>query len=135
ELGPILDGEREPVAQDDTHATYARKLSRDDGRIEWDWPAEDIDRRIRAFNPYPGCVATLGDEPLKLWRSRLAEDVDAGGAKPGTVLSVDEAGMNVAAGQGVVCVTEVQRPGRGRISPEALSLQQALTGERLGDAP
>lgn len=135
ELEPILDGDRQAVAQDDALATYARKLSREDGRIEWQWSAEEIDRRIRAFNPYPGCVATLGDEPLKLWRSRLAEDTDAGGAKPGTVLSVDEAGMNVAAGQGVVCVTEVQRPGRGRISPEALSRQQALTGECLGDAP
>ncbi|MEO0614678.1 MAG: methionyl-tRNA formyltransferase [Pseudomonadota bacterium] len=135
ELAPILGGEREAVAQDDALATYARKLSRDDGRIEWQWPAEEIDRRIRAFNPYPGCVATLGDDPLKLWRSRLATDFDADGAPPGTVLSVDDSGMYVAAGQGVVCVTEVQRPGRGRITPEALSRQQALAGERLGDAP
>ncbi|MEL6950688.1 MAG: methionyl-tRNA formyltransferase [Pseudomonadota bacterium] len=135
ELGPILAGERDAQMQDDTLATYARKLSRDDGRIEWEWPAEDIDRRIRAFNPYPGCVATLGDEPLKLWRSRLAADVDANDAAPGTVLSVDDSGMYVAAGEGVVCVTEVQRPGRGRITPEALSRQQALAGERLGDAP
>ncbi|MEL6448680.1 MAG: methionyl-tRNA formyltransferase [Pseudomonadota bacterium] len=134
ELAPILDGEREAVAQDDALATYARKLSREDGRVEWQWPAEEIDRRIRAFNPYPGCVATLGDESLKLWRSRLAADVEASGAKPGTVLSVDDAGMNVATGEGVVRVTEVQRPGRGRITPEALSRQQALVGERLGDA-
>ena len=135
ELGPILAGERDAQAQDDTLATYARKLSRDDGRIEWDWPAAEIDCRIRAFNPYPGCVATLSDEPLKLWRSRLAADVDASGAAPGTVLSVDDTGLYVAAGEGVVCVTEVQRPGRGRITPEALSRQQALVGERLGDAP
>ena len=78
-------------------------------------------------------MAALDGEPLKLWCSVLTDDTAS--AEPGTVLSVDDAGMRVATGDGVVLVTEVQRPGRGRITPDALARQQPLVGRRLGDAP
>ncbi len=135
ELPAILAGALDAVPQDDEAATYARKLAREDGRIEWRQPAVEIDRRIRAFNPYPGCVATLDGEPLKLWRSVLDAAGEAIDAAPGTVLGVDETGMRVATGEGALRITEVQRPGRGRITPEALAQQRALDGVTLGDAP
>ncbi|MFK8051860.1 MAG: methionyl-tRNA formyltransferase [Woeseiaceae bacterium] len=130
-LPALLKGELESVPQEAELATYARKLTRADGHLKWLWSAEEIDRRIRAFNPYPGCLAVLDGEPLKCWMSSLVEQETA--ATPGTILSVDEHGMRVATGNGVVCISEVQRPGKSRISAMELDTQGELEGQVLGD--
>lgn len=131
-LADLLAGKLEATPQDDAEATYARKLTRQDGWLQWHQPAAEIDRRIRAFNPYPGCVATLADEPLKCWRSSLASgDNDAAA---GTIVALDDAGMTVSCASGLVLISEVQRPGRGRITPSELATQMPLLGQRLGDA-
>ncbi len=130
-LPELLEGSLTATPQDDAESNYARKLSRDDGLLRWHRPAVEIDRRIRAFNPYPGCVATLDDEPLKCWRSTLADgECDE---PAGTVLDVDDEGMRVACAEGIVRISEVQRPGRSRITPAELATQLTLVGQRLGD--
>ncbi len=58
--------------QDESQATYARKLTKEDGRIDWSKPAIEIERQIRAMNPWPGAFTTLGDTPVKIWKAELA---------------------------------------------------------------
>ena len=127
-LPAILRGDVTATPQRDELATYARKLTRDDGQLDWRLPAAEVDRRIRAFNPYPGCVTWLRGEPLKCWRSHLSQAPLPEGAAPGTLLGESEGGIAVAAGDGVVCVTEVQRPGRRRLAAAEFLRQNDVAG-------
>jgi len=98
--------------QDDTLATYAKKIARNDARLDWSRPAEELDRRIRAFNPFPGAHALFAGESIKVWRARPV--MDAG--QPGTVLSVSKEGLRVACGSGALDILEVQKPGGKRLA-------------------
>ena len=60
--------------QDESQVTYARKLTKDDGRIDWKKPAVEIERQVRAFNPWPGAFAFLGDLMVKLWKAEVMKD-------------------------------------------------------------
>jgi methionyl-tRNA formyltransferase len=102
----------DPVPQPGDGATYAPKLTRDDGRIDWSASAETIDRRIRAFDPWPGTFTLLGGSLLKVLAARLAQ----GQGVPGTVL---DAGLTVACGQGAIKLTRVQLPGRAALDADA----------------
>lgn len=93
--------------QDDALATYAHKLSKDEGRIDWSRPAVELERRIRAFSPWPGTHSTLHGEPLKVLAAHLGEGVGA----PGTILAAGRDGLTVACGEGVLCLTRLQLPG------------------------
>jgi methionyl-tRNA formyltransferase len=101
-----------PVAQSDLGATYAPKLTREDGRIDWSQSAVAIDRRIRAFEHWPGTFTTLGGNPLKVIS---AEPVKAIGA-PGTVLDF---ALTVACGTQAIRLTKVQLPGRAALDAGA----------------
>ena len=91
--------------------TYAAKIGKAEATVDWNRPAAEIERAIRAFNPFPGAVATLQQTPVKLWRARA---IDATGT-PGEVLLAEGAGVIVACGQGALCVTELQKPGGKRL--------------------
>ena len=108
--------------------TYAHKIEKAESAIAWAQPAEQIARRLRAFDPFPGGVATLGGEAVKVWH---AEPV-AGQGEPGTVLAVDAAGPVVACGEGALRLTELQRAG-GKRGPAAAWLQARplAVGERF----
>ncbi len=95
------------VPQSEAGATYAPKLGRDDGRIDWSLASDAIDRQVRALTPWPGTFTTLGDTPLKILAARPVGA--AGIAPPGTVL--DEQ-LSVACGTGALRLEIVQRPGR-----------------------
>jgi len=103
-----LDEDPAPVAQPDAGATYAPKLTREDGRIDWTLDAPQLLRRIRALNPWPGTYASLGGEALKLLAAGPAE----GAGAPGTVL---DGRMTIACGVGAIRVLRMQRPGRAAI--------------------
>ncbi|HWL63128.1 MAG TPA: methionyl-tRNA formyltransferase [Steroidobacteraceae bacterium] len=93
--------------------TYAEKLSKAEARIDWSGSAADIDRRVRAFNPWPVAETRLGEEPVKLWRSRVdAARVAPAGVAAGSVLGVAGDALEVACGTGVLQVLELQRAGR-----------------------
>jgi len=99
------------IPQDNAQATYAPKLKRDDGRIDWSEPAEVIERKIRAFNPWPGAFIKLGDRNLKVFSASL---VNRSG-KPGEILR-SEKELVIGAGNDALALDEVQLEGKKRMS-------------------
>jgi methionyl-tRNA formyltransferase len=110
-LGQLAEGSAARVSQDSSLATYAPKLGKLDGRLDWLEPAERLARRVRAMTPWPGATARLGGGVLKIHAAEMAE---AGGS-PGTVLSAGPEGIVVAAGEGSLVLREVQLEGRKRL--------------------
>src|SRR5438477_3665165 len=99
------------IPQDKSQATYAPKLKRDDGKIDWSEPAEVIQRKIRAFNPWPGAFIKLGDRNLKVFSASL---VNRSG-KPGEILR-SEKELVIGAGNDALALGEVQLEGKKRMS-------------------
>ena len=108
---------------------YAHKIEKAEAEIDWSLPCEAIERRIRAFDPFPGAVSHLGEEPLKCWSAQIALEIEAGTHAPGTVLAVDESGPVVACGQGALRITQLQKPGGKRLAArEFLSGHTVMPG-------
>jgi methionyl-tRNA formyltransferase len=127
---PALDaGALRARPQDSTGITHAQKLQKSEARIDWQQDAVCIDRRIRAFNPWPVAETTLHGEPVKLLRSRCPADV-AATAPPGTVAGLQGDALAVSCGRGVVQVLELQRAGR-----KAVSAREFLNAARGDGAP
>ena len=93
--------------QDDSLATYAHKLNKDEARLDWSRPAVELERLVRAFNPWPICHSTLNGEVLKVHAAQLGE----GQGAPGSVLAADRSGLTVACGEGALRLTRLQLPG------------------------
>jgi len=110
------------VPQADEGITYAHKIMKDEAKIDWQKDAKTIDLKIRAFNPFPGATLLDGESVIKVWRSSLIDDRSQG--KPGTIVDISEAGVQVAAGRGSLLLTELQRAGGKKTS--ASQLAQAL---------
>jgi len=107
-------GALRPVPQPQAGVTYAHKIEKSEASIDWAQPAEVIERRLRAFDPFPGASSVLAGETLKIWRGRLEHGLT--GAAPGTVLGADASGIVVACGRGALRLTQVQRAGGRRLS-------------------
>jgi len=105
-----------PVKQPEEGVCYAHKIEKAESQIDWRQEAAQVERRLRAFDPFPGGQAQLGGETLKVWAAEL---VDGHGA-PGQVLSVDAAGPVVACGRQALRLTELQRAGGKRLPAAAL---------------
>lgn len=95
-----------PQPQPDAGVIYAKKLSRDEARLNWQLPAGQLERQVRAFDPWPGAFFLFGDERIRV----LAAEVAAGDGVPGAVL--DER-LTIACGEGALRPTRLQRAGRG----------------------
>ena len=110
------------VPQSDTGITYAAKIEKAEALLDWRLPAAEIERKVRAFNPFPGAATVLEGVPVKIWRAVAVP----GGAAPGTVLAADRHGIVVACGDGALCLGELQKAGGKR-----LSAAQFLSGNAL----
>lgn len=101
-----------PEKQDDALATYAPMLTKKDGQVDFTQSPEQIERQIRAFDPWPGTYTSLGDKTMKLWQAQpLQETTDS---LPGTVLAAGPEGLDVAAGGRILRITWLQMPGKKR---------------------
>ena len=103
--------------QPEAGVTYAHKIDKAEAAIDWTDPAMAIARRVRAFNPAPGATGVLGGETVKIWAARLVGGDAAGAASgsAGQVLAVDGTGIRVCTGEGILCLTELQRAGGKRL--------------------
>ncbi|MBB3103024.1 methionyl-tRNA formyltransferase [Azomonas macrocytogenes] len=106
-LDELAAGILQAIPQNDALATYAHKLNKDEARIDWSRPAVELERRIRAFHPWPICHTSLHGEPLKIHATRLGE----GQGVPGSILAASKDGLTVACGEGALQVTRLQLPG------------------------
>ncbi|MFL6553501.1 MAG: methionyl-tRNA formyltransferase [Chthoniobacterales bacterium] len=120
----IAAGSAPRIRQDNARATYAPKLKREHGQIDWSESAAAIERKIRAYNPWPGAFMKVGDQNLKIFSASV---VDLTG-QPGEILRSDK-DLIVAAGKGALCLAEVQLEGKRRMSgAEFLRGHGALPG-------
>ena len=107
-LKKLEDGSLVRSPQDHENMTYDPMLTKEMGIIDWTHSAADIVNRIHGLNPWPGCSTAVADGRLKLLRAEIAE----GAGQPGEVLLADpKVGLVIAAGEGAVCVTQLQAPG------------------------
>ena len=111
-------------------ATYASKLTKEEARLDWSLAASELVRRIHGYNPMPGAWSELGSERLKLLRAEVAEELGLD-ATPGTVLSIDNSGMLVSTGSGLLRILELQRPGSKPAKPLEAFRQRAPLDQRF----
>ncbi len=109
-------------SQDDSLATYAHKILKAEAAIDWNRSATDLDRAIRAFNPFPVCFSTLGEQRVKVWKARVAGSAPIG-EPAGTILKADRNGLLVNCGEGQLMIEQLQLPGG-----KPLSVEQLLNG-------
>lgn len=121
-----------PTRQTEAGVTYAHKVEKHEAAIDWRLPAEQIERRVRAFDPFPGASFMVGEQAIKLWRAERVADANG---VPGVVLQADAGRLVVACGQGALALTLLQRPGGKRISAaEFLQAVPLVAGARLAGA-
>ena len=127
-LPDILAGKLNAVPQDDSEATYAGKIRKQDAAIDWSVPAEEILRKVRAYNPVPGAWFDVAGERIKCFRAAVLDDVEG---PPGVILQAGKSGIDVTCGRGALRILEIQRPGRRKVSAGEFAAQQNLAGKRL----
>jgi methionyl-tRNA formyltransferase len=108
--GESLKAEPQPCSG----ITYARKLEKAEAQIDWCRQAEVLERRIRAFNPWPVAWCMVGEERTRIWKSSVVREDH--NRKPGTVLSTGKHGIDIATGKQVLRLLELQRAGKRRMS-------------------
>ena len=120
-LEGLSRGAAQATPQPTEGVTYAHTIGKAEARIDWRRAAVEIERQIRAFNPFPGALARLRAEDIKVWRSTLVSTalVSAGVGSPGSIFRVDNEGIAVACGVGALRLTELQRAGGKRLSADA----------------
>ena len=127
-LAALQCGQLSPTPQPAEGVTYAAKIGRAEADIDWSRPALEIERAMRAFDPFPGAVSTLRDTAVKCWKAQVV----AGEGEPGRVLAVDADGIVVACGRDALRCTVLQRPGSKRLpAREFLRGFPVSVGERF----
>ena len=122
-LTQVANAATQPEVQDEALATYAEKLSKEEARIDWSLSAEQLERCIRAFNPWPMSWLEIDDQPVKVWQaSAIAE---ASTAEPGTIVAASKQGIQVATGNGILNLESLQPAGK-----KAMSAQDLLNSRR-----
>lgn len=122
-LQQLASGTAKPEVQDEALVTYAEKLSKEEARIDWNLSAVQLERCIRAFNPWPISWLEIDGQPLKVWRASVIPA--QAGAAPGTIVAVSKAGIQVATADGILNLEELQPAGK-----KAMKAQDLLNSRR-----
>jgi methionyl-tRNA formyltransferase len=120
-LPDMVAGKLHPTPQDNSQATYAPRIEKSMAVIDWSQSTQQLDGFIRAFNPWPVAVTHLDDTPIRIWQARPCtqhHDID-----PGTILHAAADGIHTATGDGCLCLTKLQLPGKKTL--EAKEILQA----------
>ncbi len=128
-LPGIADGSLRPVAQDDAAATYAAKLEKTEAQIDWSRPAVEIERQVRAFNPWPVAFTRYENANLRIWDAHAIAGMTA---EPGTVMSATRNGVDVSSGSGLLRITRLQMPGKRAMEARDFINSQNIQGILLG---
>ncbi|MCY7318443.1 MAG: methionyl-tRNA formyltransferase [Ramlibacter sp.] len=115
-LQQAVAGKLNPQPQPTVGVTYAQKIGKAEAVLDWRQPAAALERKIRAFDPFPGASTSVGGEPIKLWRSVGEVAPVQSASPPGAVRAVDGSGITVACGEGALRLTELQRAGGKRLA-------------------
>lgn len=113
-LPELESGKIVPEEQEDTLSTYAKMISKKEGRIDFSKTPEEIERMIRAFDSWPGAYTSYGDKVMKIWKAEVGKDKNE--AAPGTVTAVTKDGIEIAAGGGTLIARVIQMPGKKRVA-------------------
>jgi methionyl-tRNA formyltransferase len=120
-----------PAEQDESGASYARKIDKDEAVIDWSRPASEVERKVRAFNPIPGASSMFAGAPIKFWRA-LAGPGDGG--DPGRILESGGDRLIISCGAGTLSAIELQRAGGKRLhTADFLRGISLATGTRFGN--
>lgn len=119
-----------PQPQDDSQATYAHKLNKAEARIDWHQSATEIDRMVRAFNPWPVAFTEYHGKPMKVHMTHTKEASVS--AEPGWVINESAAGIEVATGKGVLVIERLQMPGKKALSAADFLNGHSMTSVMLG---
>lgn len=122
-LDLITSGTVQPEIQDDTLATYAEKLSKNEAKVDWNLSASQIQRCIRAFNPWPMSFFLVDDQPIKIWQAEVI--VEQTTQSPGTIINADKKGIQIATADGILNIVQLQPPGK-----KAMSAADLLNSKR-----
>lgn len=132
ELGPqgmletlthLSQGSAQPQPQDDSLATYAEKLSKEEAQLDWTLSAAQLERCIRAFNPWPVSYFYIEEQPVKVWQANVLPH--QAGAQPGEVVHADKNGIQIATAEGILNIQTLQPAGK-----KAMSAQDILNSRR-----
>lgn len=129
-LAALVNGDLEPRSQDESLVSYAGKLQKSEARIDWKASATDIANKIRAFNSWPVAETRYAGRQLRIWEAH--PELMGSDAIPGSVLSATGAGIEVACGEGRLCIHKVQLPGARIINAGDFINAHALEGVILG---
>jgi methionyl-tRNA formyltransferase len=131
-LPAILDGRMDALPQDERLATFAGKTSKDAARLDFHRQARELERLVRAFNPEPGAWFMLDGERVKCWAAEaVAAAPGADPAAAGTIVASGRLGLDVACGQGIIRLLELQRPGKGRVRASQFAGSKTAPGTLL----
>ncbi len=108
-LDLLAAGKLTPIVQDNAHATYAAKISKEEALIDWQDSAIEIDREIRAFNPWPIAHTSWQGQNLRIWQATVLPETTT--ATPRTLLQASSKGIDIATGNGVLRLLTLQLPG------------------------
>ncbi len=129
-LQQLIDHTTTPVSQDNALANYAHKMEKREAEIVWQQDAQQLARRIRAFNPWPVCFTQWSGKPLRILMAQpLTEESDQ---QPGTVIRESADGIDVACGEGLLRITTLQMAGKRATSAAEFIHSRSLLGSVLG---
>jgi len=122
-LTHIATGTATPEVQDEERVTYAEKLSKEEALLDWSLSAAQLERCIRAFNPWPMSYFVIDDQPVKVWKASVINTQAK--AEPGTIIEANKQGIQVATAEGILNLESLQPAGK-----KAMNTQDLLNSRR-----